>query len=167
MAVPGISADIFDLPMQQNAIIVCTTERSTRFLKDGITHNKLIIDFPDVEDSAYPGAFNERHAQAIIRFLMNLPEEVTDLYVCCSKGGSRSPAVAAAVLKMSGRSDWRIWKNIFYVPNTLVYERLCREAGIWTPHFMVALKKKINDLEYKKAKLLQNTGKYERWEIIE
>ena len=165
LPVPAVSPDVFDLPMEQNALISCT-DRTNRYLDgDGIIH-KLVIPFPDVEDKTVPGSFNGAHARAIIRFLQSLPESVTDLYVCCSKGGSRSPALAAAILKASGRSDGEVWNNPFYVPNTLVYKRTCRELGIFMPLIAVMLKKRKNDVQFRKAKKRRDPGEYERWKII-
>ena len=125
LAITAVNAETFDLPPKQNAIIVCTN-RYNKFIYACKPENILIIDFPDVEDKRYPGAFNSAHARKIIRFIKGLSDEVTDIYVCCSKGGSRSPAVAAALLRMSGRKDMAVWNNPYYVPNTLVYLRLCR-----------------------------------------
>ena len=116
--------------------------------------------FLDVEDPRVSGAFQYIHAEAIIRYINRLPDEVTDLYVCCSKGQSRSAAVAAALLRMSGRSDDPVW------PNALVYYRLCREAGILVTPMEVLTKRKQNE----KAYLDLQQGKpcnYERWQIIE
>ena len=84
----------------------------------------------------------------------------------CSKGGSRSPAVAVALLKMSGRSDEAVWRNPYYVPNTLVYYKLCREYGLLISKLEVWLKVMMN----KRAFSLAQKGrpcKYERWEILE
>lgn len=166
MAVPGLGPDLFDLPMNRNAVIICTN-RTNNFIDTYITQNKLVIDFPDVEDKNYPGAFNGAHARMIIRFLKSLTDEVTDLYVCCSKGGSRSPAVAAAILKASGRSDAPVWHSPFYMPNLLVYKVLCREFGFFMPQIRVLGKRIINDIEFKKAKHRGNAGKYERWQILD
>lgn len=166
LAASGLTPDAFDLPMQRYAVIICTN-RTNDFIDKYIINNKLVLDFPDVEDRHYPGAFNYAHARAIIRFLSALPDEVTDLYVCCSKGSSRSPAVAAAILKASGRSDAPVWHNPFYVPNLLVYERLCRSFGIFMPHIVVLWKNLMNTIAFKIAKHRGNGGKFERWQILD
>ena len=166
LAVSCLNPDAFDLPLRHCGVIICTN-RTNDFIEKYIIHNKLVLDFPDVEDKSYPGAFNYAHARAIIRFLKALPAEVTDLYVCCSAGGSRSPAVAAAILKASGRSDAPVWHNPFYVPNLLVYKRLCRELGFFMPHIVVLWKFFINNMEYKLARHRGNGGKYERWQILD
>lgn len=154
----------FDLPDERNAIIVCT-RRENKFIKN-YKGNKLVIGFPDVEDPRVEGAFEGAHARAIIKFINMLPEEVTDIYVCCSKGGSRSAAVAAGLLCMSGRSDDPVWLNPYYVPNTLVYYRLCKEAGIPITPEQVHLKQKQNEEAYRSLKQ-GNPCKYERWQILE
>ena len=165
LSVSAIDPDTFDLPEVQYALILCT-RRTNRYLDLEKILYKIVIPFPDAEDKTVPGAYNSAHARAIVRFLLTLPESVTDLFIVCSKGGSRSTALAAAILKASGRSDDVIWNNPFYVPNTLVYQRTCRELGIFMPFIAVKLKKWKNDRQFKKAKKRKNSGNYERWMII-
>ena len=164
LAITAFKPGIFDLPPQRNAIILCTN-RENRYLKYQVKQNKLTLNFLDVEDPHVIGAFNGGHARAIIRFIRRLPKTVTDIYVCCSKGGSRSPAVAAALLRMSGRSDKPVWLNPYYVPNTLVYYILCREAGVPISQFEVWIKKQQNRKAFLRAKR-GKPSKYERWQII-
>ena len=165
LAVSAISPDTFDLPEEQYALILCT-ERTNRYLNPERVLHKIVIPFPDAEDKTVPGAFTGAHARAIIRFLLALPESVTDLFIVCSKGGSRSPALAAAILKGSERSDNDVWSNPFYVPNTLVYRRTCLELGIFMPMIAVKLKKWKNDRQFKNAKKRRSPGEYERWMIL-
>lgn len=165
LAVTAISAETFDLPAERNAIIVCC-ERINRFVYQCSPENTLILDFPDVEDKKFPGAFNRAHARRIIGFIENLSEQVTDLYVCCSKGGSRSTAVAAALMRMSIRSDKDVWENPFYVPNTLVYYTLCKEYGLHITKLSVLFKKWKNDMSYRRSQK-GKPCKYERWQILE
>lgn len=156
----------FDTPKSQNAIIVCTN-RTQKYREFFDKDKTLVIIFPDVEDSNYPGAFHAAHAGKIISFLKNLSPDITDLYICCSKGGSRSPAIAAAVLRMSGRRDKDVWLNPFYVPNALVYYHLCKAYGIPVSRFTVKIRTIANDISFKIYKRRRNAGKYERWQIIE
>lgn len=165
LPVPVVNEDVFDLPMTGNALIVCT-DRTNAFIAGDTLPYKLIMPFPDVEDADYPGSFNGAHAREIIRFLQSLPDSVTDLYVCCSKGGSRSPALAAALLRLSGRSDSAVWKNPYYVPNKLVYKKMCNEAGMIMPRFKVLMKSRDNERQFKKAKSRGGAGQYERWQIL-
>lgn len=165
LAITALNGETFDLPPGQNAIIICTN-RKNRFISQCLPGNTLVMDFPDVEDKRYPGAFNRAHARAIIRFVGSLSDAVTDIYVCCSKGGSRSPAVAAALLRMSGRDDAAVWKNPYYVPNTLVYLRLCREFGLSTNRLSVGMKTKMNERAFRRAKAGKPV-KYERWQILD
>ena len=166
LPVPAIGPDVFDTPWEKNAIICCA-EQTNRFLEGGHLRHKLILPFLDVEDKTVPGAFNGAHARAIIRFLQSLPDSVTDIYFCCSKGGSRSPALAAAILRASGRSDADVWRNPFYVPNTLVYFRMRRELGRYIPYFAVLRKKRMNEKQFRKAKRRGDPGEYERWIIFD
>ena len=165
LPVPAIRIDAFEYPMEKNALISCT-ERTNSFLSGNTIPYKLVLPFPDVDFADYPGAFNGAHAREIIKFIRGLPECVTDLYVCCSKGGSRSTALAATILRASGRKDSAVWKNPFYTPNKLVYKRMCNELGFFTPGLIVRLKSLDNEIQFKKAQKRGNAGKYERWQIL-
>lgn len=164
LALAAVKADLFDYPLEKNAVIV-VTNRDNRFLSEGHISNLLTLPFPDYEDKETEGAFNRAHARAIIRFLDELPDTVTDVYVCCSKGGSRSAAIAAALLRMSGRSDRDVWQNPYYVPNTLVYYRLCKEFGLFVTEHSVARRRKQNEKAFRDAKA-GNPCKYERWQVL-
>ncbi|WP_026489107.1 hypothetical protein [Butyrivibrio sp. XBB1001] len=164
LAVPAFSEDMFDVPHKQCAIILLTT-RTTPFL-DRTDIPKLVIDIIDVEDEKEYGAFRRYHAKRVIYFVRHLPKEVTDLYVSCSKGGSRSPGCAAAIMLMSGRSDKDVWLNPFYTPNVLVFKVLCREFGLFMPDILVAIRQHMNEQAYRKAQKFKNAGKYERWQIL-
>ena len=164
LAITAIKEDTFDLPPENNAMIICTN-RSNPYIRILSKENILVSDFPDVEDKRYPGAFNGAHARKIIRFVENLPKEVSDIYVCCSKGGSRSPAVAAALLRMSGRSDWPVWLNVYYVPNLLVYYRLCKEYKLLVSKIGVKARNYINNVAWRRAQR-GKPNKHERWEIL-
>ena len=166
LAIPAIKPDVFDVAISQCSIIACT-ERDNKYLRFFPEKQRCIMPFSDVEVKGAFNAINGAHARAIIRFLRNLPDEVTDLYICCSKGGSRSPAVAAAVLRMSGRSDKVVWENPFYVPNSLVYQTVCREFGLFAPDWYVKRLVEFNRQCYLDSVKNGNTGKYERWQIIE
>ncbi len=165
LAVTAITPDSFDLPMEQNALIQCT-ERSNSYIEGNNIRHKLSLPFSDVEKPTLVGAFNGAHARAIIRFLQGLPENVTDLYICCSKGGSRSPGLAAAILKGSGRSDKTVWHNPYYIPNKLVYKTMCHELGITMPWICIWFKSFVNAIQFRKYKSRGGTGEYERWQII-
>ena len=166
LAIPAIDPEVLDIPMSQCAIIACT-DRDNKYLKLFPEKQRCVMQFADIEEPDNPFAIRGAHARAIIRFLRQLPDEVTDLYVCCSKGGSRSPAVAAAILRMSGRNDDVVWKNPFYVPNKLVYQVICREFGLFAPDWYVERKVELNRQCYLTASQNGDTGGYERWQIIE
>lgn len=163
---PALKDCIWETPYKRNALIVCTN-RYEHIVQKLPIKEKLVMVFPDVEDKHYPGAFGRAHARRIMWFLLCLPRSVTDLYICCSKGGSRSAGVAAAVLRMSGRSDKRVWCNPYYVPNLLVYYRLCREYHLFTPWCYVKWLNHINQRAYRKSQERHHAGGYERWQIIE
>ena len=166
LAIPAIGPEVLDIPLSRCAIIACT-ERDNKYMNMFPERQRCIVPFADVEEKEHPMAIRGAHARLIIRFLRNLPEEVTDLYVCCSKGESRSPAVAATVLRMSGRSDKPVWENPYYVPNRLVYQVICREFGLFAPDWYVKRLVELNRQSYLNASKQGNAGKYERWQIIE
>lgn len=82
------------------------------------------VDFPS------PTAFSHRQARAFARFLAALDSGVTDLYVCCDAGQSRSPAIAAAVLRQLGLDDSRVWDNPLYQPNMLCFCTMLEALGL-------------------------------------
>ena len=166
LAIPAIKPELFDIPISRCAIISCTDRKNRHVFMFPATQ-RCLIPFADSEDTTHPYAITAVQARLIIRFLRRLPDEVTDLYVCCSKGGSRSPAVAAAILRMSGRSDKAVWENPFYVPNRLVYQVICREFGLFAPDWCMDTLVALNLKCYMEAVEHGNTRGYERWQIIE
>ena len=87
--------------------------------------------FRQYEDLDYecPGrSFSEADAAALADFVKNLEADV--LYCSCDAGESRSPAVAAAVMRYFGLDDMQVWKNPHYHPNMLVFEMLADALGV-------------------------------------
>ena len=80
----------------------------------------LHVPFADVTDEARPDAFRMEQAIQIRAFLDNF-KNARELYFCCDSGESRSAALAAAWMHYSKQDEMRIWKNIKYHPNELVY----------------------------------------------
>ena len=165
MGTYALRCAVVDLPTEQNALIICCN-RQNQFAFPPCFSQVLEIVFPDLEDERLPGAFNGAYARKIIRFITDLPDTVTDVYVCCAKGGSRSTAVAAALLRASGRTDRDVWHNPFYVPNKLVYRVLCHEFGLKTNRFSTWVRVLINNRAFRKAQKKGSAG-YERWQILE
>ena len=87
--------------------------------------------FRQYEDLDYecPGrSFSQMDATAFADFVKNLEADV--LYCCCDAGESRSPAVAAAVMRFLGLDDMQVWENPHYHPNMLVFEMLANTLGV-------------------------------------
>ena len=163
LAVPAMKEEAFDLPHNQCAIIrLC--DRSNGY-PDSTDILQLSCNILDVEDATIPGSMTPAHARLILRFIGDLPAEVTDIYVCCSKGGSRSAGCAAALLLISGRSDMDVWKNPFYVPNTLVFYRICNEYGLDMSWENVQERARINEEAFAEAQE-KGESKSERWTIL-
>ena len=89
--------------------------------------------------------------------VFDLPPERNAVIIC---------TVAAALLRMSGRSDASVWDNPYYVPNKLVYYRLCREYGLFVTRLSVWIKTGRNHRAYRRLQQ-GKLCKYERWQIIE
>ena len=86
--------------------------------------------FRQYEDLDYecPGrSFSRVEAAAFADFVKNL--EADTLYCCCDAGESRSPAVAAAVMRYFGLDDMQVWQNPHYHPNMLVFAMLADALG--------------------------------------
>lgn len=81
--------------------------------------------FRQYEDPDYEclgRSFSKADAAAFADFVKHLEADV--LYCCCDAGESRSPAVAAAVMRCFGMDDMLVWRNPHYHPNMLVFEMM-------------------------------------------
>ena len=114
-----------------------------------ISDTELWIAFDDVVDKNHINAMNMEHAEIIKHFVFALPREITTLIICCAGGFSRSPAIAAGILKGLGYSDTHIWKNPRYSPNMLCYRMMLKAYGKST--VFACLKKCINKKAFSKA----------------
>lgn len=82
--------------------------------------------FRQYEDLDYecPGrSFSPENAKAFADYVKGLAD-VDTLYCCCDAGESRSPAVAAAVMRYFGLDAASIWHDAHYHPNMLVFTML-------------------------------------------
>lgn len=82
--------------------------------------------FRQYEDLDYecPGrSFSSEDAKIFADYVKGLAD-VDTLYCCCDAGESRSPAVAAAVMRYLGTDDMAVWRNPHYHPNMLVFAML-------------------------------------------
>lgn len=89
------------------------------------TENSLILHFFDTCNPRNPYVFTKEDAIAILTFFDSFPSDA-DVFVCCDSGESRSPAVAAALMRYQGESDYEIWNSSEYHPNSLVFDILWR-----------------------------------------
>lgn len=147
------------------ALIICSS-RIDRLIKAKYVDSFLAVHFLDTIDMNDDGSIKTQHAEVIKDFLFNLSPEITDLFICCDGGDSRSPAIAAAILKMMGRNDERIWKNPFYTPNILVYYIICQVFGIPVSWENVLEMRMINEKAYKETQMKNGQTGYKRWEIL-
>lgn len=159
----ALKRELLEIDPTNTAAILCTDENIS--YKELIP-NMLVVFFSDTTDKNQPNAITTDQAREIIEFLRTLPTCIQDLYVSCSAGQSRSPALAAAILRMSGRSDKPVWDNPHYVPNWFVYQTICRESGLFAPDWYVRFLRHKNRLSFRKSKKKESNG-YECWSILE
>jgi len=146
-ALPGIlvpeGADCVELqicPIKELLRLVKTEEMtgcaailSSAYPMDPQRLGSVSFIFRQYEDLDYECAgrsFSREDARAFEIFLRNLDPEVHTLYCCCDAGESRSPAVAAAVMRYWGMDDLPVWQNPHYHPNMLVFDLLTRELNV-------------------------------------
>ena len=96
-----------------------------------VGENTLVLHFQDLDDDKSADAFQVSHAEQIVRFYKQIRDNdrINCIFVCCDGGISRSPAIAAALMREQGQNDNVIWFDREYDPNTLVYRRLCHAFG--------------------------------------
>ena len=95
-----------------------------RICKPILFRGALFLKFHDAEEQSQPDTVLMKPADAkrIWRFVGEHHDEIGTLVVHCEQGGSRSPAVAAAIAKSLGDDDSRFFQE--YVPNLYVYQML-------------------------------------------
>lgn len=84
--------------------------------------------YEDLDYECQGRSFSKADAAAFADFVKHLAADV--LYCCCDAGESRSPAVAAAVMRFLGVDDMEVWENPHYHPNMLVFEMLANTLGV-------------------------------------
>lgn len=80
--------------------------------------------YEDIDCEVAGRSFSSRAANEIASFVLSLPHSITDLYICCNAGESRSPAICAATLRHYGLDDMWIWESVNYHPNMLVFQKM-------------------------------------------
>ena len=111
------------------AILSSSYPQKTRSMGD-VPH--IFRQYDDLDREVAHRSFSREDAEAYSEFIRNLPE-VDYLYCCCDAGESRSPAIAAAILRYYGQDDEYIWKNPRFHPNMLVFQRMTESLGIPVP----------------------------------
>ena len=158
----ALKQELLEVDPATTAAILCSDEHNIELLP-----NMLVISFSDTTDKKQVNAITIEQAREIINFVKGLSINIQDLYISCSAGESRSPGIAAGILRMCGRNDKDVWDNPFYVPNSLVYQTLCREFGLFAPDWYVQSLVERNRQCYLEAVKNGNSCKYEKWQIIE
>lgn len=155
--------DTFTDTADDYAIISCA-ERTNRYISLCSPSLLLQLSFADTANENDPRCFSAEHGKKIKFFVESLPPTVSDLFIFCDAGESRSTAIAAAILLWIGRSDEPVWSNPFYHPNTFVFGRLCEAFGIELTEEQIASKKRQSEDAFKIA--MKGGTQYKRWEVI-
>lgn len=80
----------------------------------------------DYED---PKAFSFDQAKTFADFIKALDANISDVYICCQAGESRSPGIAA-VYHYYGLDPHDIFRNPKYHPNVLCFRLLTEALGV-------------------------------------
>jgi len=87
----------------------------------------LQLRFDDIDEPTEPYTmFTDEQADQILDFVFTEHKGITWILVHCEAGYSRSPAVAAAITKISGGDDSPYFR--MFSPNSLVYSKLISRA---------------------------------------
>ena len=140
---------------------------SPRLSRVKLYDNWCAISFADVENPDMESAFSIDHALLIKKFITELPDDITDLYICCDSGESRSPAVAAALLTAMGKKDSIVWENPYYKPNCLVYKLMRRAFGIEIEQEEIYQKRKDNECALSRTIENADCRNFKRWSTYE
>ena len=159
----ALRADLFDLPKDEYAVITLSVY-SFKYAELLTSRNWLAVPFIDTTDMKSPQRLTNVRARRIVKYIRNLPDTVTDLYVCCDWGQSRSAAVAASLLLASGRSDDPVWNNPHYRPNRYVFRKMCYNLGIRMP--ICKLYWRVIKNRIIRCRPFKRFSKHELWEII-
>lgn len=152
---------------EKSAIVICSTTNLSSQYEDVSPERLCAVGFADVTDPELPLAIKEEHAAMIRGFILQLSPEISDLYLSCDCGESRSPAVAAAIITAVGAPDDMVWQNPFYHINTLVYRCVCRAFGINMDAKDIIRKKSINELAFRNAMKKQSDLGFSRWQTLD
>ena len=159
----ALREECFDLPKDEYAVITLSIF-SFEYAELLRSRNWLAIPFIDTTNPKDPRRLTNARARKIIRYINNLPNTVTDLYICCDWGQSRSAAVAASLLLASGRTDAPVWNNPNYRPNRFVFRKMCHTLGIRMPLHKLYWRVIRNRLI--RTRLFKKYSKHELWEIL-
>ena len=109
--------------------------------------------FRQYEDLDYecPGrSFSWEDAMAFAAFVKS-PNRPEKLFCCCDAGESRSPAVAAAVMRYLELDDLPIWNDPRYHPNMLVFSMLAEALDVPVTDEEMDLRMYINQKAFRDA----------------
>lgn len=114
------------LKAKPNAAMISITSSGDGAMLDINWEYLLRLEFDDVEEAGETGSFKRSDALKIRDFLSALPDSVSELYIHCMAGQSRSGAVARALNEYYGN---KIHEDDYNMMNIRVYEVLTEVLG--------------------------------------
>jgi predicted protein tyrosine phosphatase len=118
------NAQIFESPLPWGCVSIATVSGTWPSIVSENRVGLLQESFCDVDDGE--GRISEEQAQRILQFFKSNWDSVDTFLIHCEMGYSRSPAVAAAIAKLSTGDDFHWFRS--YRPNMLVYRTLLETA---------------------------------------
>ncbi len=124
-----VEAEDFECEQRWACISIATTPNEFVRIHKRNRRGLLQLAFADIEQPI-PGytLFNDDHAHDILDFVTGHWRKIETLMIHCEAGLSRSPAVAAAILRLKRRNADEFYDDP-YIPNPWVYRVLLEVAG--------------------------------------
>ena len=159
-----------EMPEPGIAYILCVSDPQVQTAE---SDRILRLCFQDITDSRCSDPFQKEHAKQIVSFFERVQQndQIGCIFVCCDAGISRSPAIAAALMREQGKNDDCIWSDTEYDPNPLVFRRLCHAFGHPVTSSELRKKLRLNTIAWRKKiyeemmQACREIAAYERGEI--
>lgn len=135
------------------SVIILSTSGEPRWKYVDMFFDSLVLNYDDVIDGADPYAYTDEMAARVATLVHSVEANisVTNLYVVCDYGESRSAGLAAAVIRYLGAEDLYLWDSAIYHPNPLVYRKTCAALGIEVTDEDISYLTEINQKTFREA----------------
>ena len=137
--------------LKQNCVIISINDTggSTLIYENEKIQDVYKVEFDDIEIpiDGYI-LFNSKIGYGIKNFVDSFKDKVSHFVIHCTAGISRSGAVGCVIARYLNGDDTYLLKTGRYIPNKLVYEKMCNSFGI--SYSQEYLEEKLN-LKYSKT----------------